>query len=94
MDVGRVLKTKFSRANIVKYEAEKALENYSMDRLKELWEDFLSSRHAEIPSQSSNINETKEALRNAVAKYDWTLEILRVQGLGIRSNFHLLMIFV
>ncbi|KAG2214876.1 hypothetical protein INT45_006345 [Circinella minor] len=83
-NIGRVLKNKFSRANIVKNEAEKALENYSMDRLKELWEDFLSNRQAEIPSQDSNFNETKEALRNAVAKYDWTLEILRVQGLGHR----------
>ncbi|KAG2227220.1 hypothetical protein INT45_008464 [Circinella minor] len=65
-NIGRVLKTKFSRANIVKNEAEKALENYSMDRLKgTVGGFFLSSRQAEIPSQDSNFNETKETLRNA-----------------------------
>lgn len=78
-----MLKTKHMRASIVKSEAEKALEHYSMDRLKDLWEDFLKNKQAQAPSENSSYSEAKETLRNAVAKYDWTIEILRVQGLGI-----------
>ncbi|KAG2228337.1 hypothetical protein INT45_011129 [Circinella minor] len=59
---------KYARAAIIKEEASKKLEHYSMDRLGELWKKFKEEKR----SQPKFLNS------------DWTLEILHVQKIGLQ----------
>ncbi|KAG2216594.1 hypothetical protein INT45_001982 [Circinella minor] len=53
-----------------------ALLPYDMDTLGELWESFKNAKQGQLAPESGTYDEAKERLRNAVAKYDWTIEIL------------------
>ena len=54
-----------------------------MERLGELWKEFKEEKRSQPIPQRGTYNQAKENLRQAVAKYDWILEILHVQKIGI-----------